>query len=142
MSKQNYEVIWLVRRLFRALADKSGERLKPLDITAADRAVMEFLHPDLELSVPAIAERYQVSRQHVQTTVNALMDKGLLRASPNPRHKRSPLISLTSKGRRLFDSVMDADLRTVDALFADIPAADRQATLRTLKSLLEALQEK
>lgn len=141
MSNRNYDVVWLVRRLFRALAEKSGENLQSLGITTAERAVMEFLYPEEQLSVPEIAERYQVSRQHVQTTVNPLLRKKLLKTSSNPRHKRSPLISLTGNGRRLFDSVMSADLQAVDALFAGVPDRDRETTARTLKSLLKSLKE-
>jgi len=127
--------------LFRALAEKSGENLQSFGITAAERAVMEFLYPEEHLSVPEIAERYQVSRQHVQTTVNPLLQKKLLRSSSNPRHKRSPLISLTGNGRRLFDSVMAADLQAVNVLFAGVPDRDREATARTLKALLKSLKE-
>lgn len=141
MSKQDYEVVWLVRRLFRALAEKSAKDLRALGLSAADRAVMEFLYPDEHLSVPAIAERYQVSRQHVQTTVNPLLEKRLLKSSPNPHHKRSPLISLTTSGRKLFDRIMGADLRAVDALFEGISERDRTATARTLRSLLGTLKE-
>ena len=65
-----YQIVWLIRRLFRALAQKSDDSLQDLGISVADRAVMEFLQPDQKLSVPEIAERYQVSRQHVQVTVN------------------------------------------------------------------------
>ena len=100
-----YQIIWLVRRLFRALAQRSDESLQDLGISVADRAVMEFLSADERLSVPEIAERYQVSRQHVQVTVNNLLEAGILATNVNPRHKRSPLISLTRKGRGLFKTI-------------------------------------
>ena len=140
INNERYEIIWLVRRLFRALAQKSAENLAGMDISVADRAVLEFLHPDARLSVPDIASRYQVSRQHVQVTVNALLDKGLVATRDNPRHKRSPLISLTPKGRKLFGKVIDADTAVVDSLFAEIPRQDVEITLRTLNSLLNKLK--
>ena len=71
-----YKVTWLVRRLFRAMADQADAYLHDAGLAAADRAVMEFLYPDLELTVPDIARRYQVSRQHVQVTANLLLQKG------------------------------------------------------------------
>ena len=97
-----YEITWLVRRLFRAMGARADEYLSSLGISAADRAVMEFLHPDQALSVPAIANRYQVSRQHVQVTVNRLLESGYVQTTANPRHKRSPLILLTQEGSELF----------------------------------------
>ncbi len=89
-----YQIIWLIRRLFRALAQKSGENLSAFGISVADRAVMEFLYPEKKMSVPEIAERYKVSRQHVQSTVNSLLAQELVETQENPRHKRSLHIKL------------------------------------------------
>ena len=138
-SNHSYEIVWLVRRLFRALAQRSNENLVESGISAADRAVMEFLYPEESLSVPAIASRYQVSRQHVQVTVNSLLDKGLVVTRDNPRHKRSPLITLEPKGRELFARVLEQDRRELDRLLAGVPTADLRTTQRTLNSLLEEL---
>jgi len=137
---EGYEIVWLVRRLFRALAQKAGENLAGKGISVADRAVMEFLNPDARLSVPEIAARYQVSRQHVQATVNSLLGKGLVVARNNPRHKRSPLIALTPKGRKLFGAVLDADAAAVEALFADLPRDQVEITRQTLQHLFSKLE--
>lgn len=134
-----YQIIWLVRRLFRALAQRAGENLEGLGVSVADRAVMEFLYPDAALSVPQIAERYQVSRQHVQVTVNSLLDKKLVLTRENPRHRRSPLIVLSARGRRLFGDIIGRDGEVVDLLFSRIPPEDVLTTRRTLQSLLDEL---
>ena len=78
------------------MAAAADDYLEASGLSAAERAVMEFLYPDRRLTVPEIAARYDVSRQHVQVTVNRLVDKGLLRAETNPRHKRSVLLRLDS----------------------------------------------
>lgn len=135
----SYQVIWLIRRLFRALSQKSNENLEEYGISAADRAVMEFLYPEKMLSVPAIAEQYKVSRQHVQTTVNSLMDNGLVTARENPRHKRSPLIMLNAKGRKLFGVIIKKDEEVVDILFSRISNRNVRITRQTLQSLLDEL---
>jgi len=139
-DNSDYQIVWLIRRLFRALAQRSSDGLTDVGISAADRAVMEFLYPDQNLSVPEIASRYQVSRQHVQATVNRLLDAGLAVASENPRHKRSPLIGLTRRGNSLFAKIAKRDLDAIDALFERISKNDRQVTRETLETLLERLQ--
>jgi len=136
-----YEVIWLVRRLFRSLARESTDGLEDLGITAADRAVLEFLYPDASLSVPGIAERYQVSRQHVQVTVNRLLAADLVETRPNPRHRRSPLALLTPAGRRLFRRIRRREGKRVADLFAAIPDEDLGATRRTLAALYAGLND-
>lgn len=134
-----YQITWLIRRLFRTMGQKVGEYLAELGVSAADRAVMEFLYPDQGLSVPAIAERYQVSRQHVQVTVNSLQALGLVETQPNPRHKRSPLILLNDNGRALFEQFMLKDRQAIDDLFTGISSADRKQTRQTLETLLSNL---
>ena len=134
-ASPEYEIIWLIRRLFRAMAKAADAYLAAHGLAAADRAVLEFLYPDAALSVPEIASRYQVSRQHVQVTVNALLEDGFLETRPNPRHKRSPLIALTRVGRDLFAKIREIESRHVDALFADIPVEDVEATQRTLEAI-------
>lgn len=138
-ADENYQVVWLIRRLFRALAQKAGENLDQHQLSVADRAVMEFLYPQEQLSVPEIAARYQVSRQHVQVTVNALSKKGLLESKPNPRHKRSVLMSLSKKGGELFARILAKDKQTVRKLFSAVPPEDRKTTRRTLETLLKEL---
>ena len=140
MQSEPYQVIWLVRRLFRSLAHKSDELLEEFGISAAERAVLEFLYPDTRLSVPQVARRYQVSRQHVQVTANSLTDKGLIETLENPRHKRSPLIQLSARGHALFSRVLANDQQVVESLFSGLPAADLAATRRTLRILLDELE--
>lgn len=130
-----YEVIWLIRRLFRALAQAADGYLRVHGLSAADRAVLEFLYPEGALSVPEIASRYQVSRQHVQVTVNTLLGDGFLETRANPRHKRSPLIALTYVGRELFEKVRKIEAEIVDALFVDIPSDDVECTRQTLEAI-------
>ena len=134
-----YQIVWLIRRLFRSLALKSNESLQVHGISVADRAVMEFLYPNERLSVPEIAERYQVSRQHVQVTVNALLQTNLLDTENNPRHKRSPLITLTREGRSLFAQILSSDRAFVEQLISTIANKDVRATRKTLETLLEQI---
>jgi DNA-binding MarR family transcriptional regulator len=138
-ASELYEVVWLIRRLFRALSQKSSEMLEGRGITVADRAVMEFLYPDRRLSVPEIASRYQVSRQHVQVTVNVLLQGGMVVTEENPRHKRSPLIALSRNGRELFADILRQDEKTLEGLFSGVSTRDLHTTRRTLEALLQAL---
>lgn len=136
-----YRITWLIRRLFRAMGQRAEEQLSDRGLTAADRAVLEFLSAEDALTVPEIAARYHVSRQHIQVTVNGLIAKGLLAARTNPQHKRSRLIALTARGRKLFASILKEDLATIEEWFAEIPTAKRSDLRQTLESLLLRITE-
>lgn len=138
-DSEQYQIIWLIRRLFRALSQKSSENLEEFGISVADRAVMEFLNPDKRLSVPEIADQYNVSRQHVQVTVNSLLESRLAVTKENPRHKRSPLIMLNAKGRELFSEILEKDEEAVKILFSHVSKNNVQITRQTLQSLLKEL---
>jgi len=141
MSTDAYKVTWLVRRLFRAMADRADTYLRESGLTAADRAVMEFLYPEDALTVPDIARRYQVSRQHVQVTVNRLLKHGHLVQVENPQHRRSPLLRLSKEGRAAFEQIRQQESQLLDELFAEIEIADVATTRRTLQTLFGKLTE-
>lgn len=134
-----YRITGLIQRLSRAMGQKAGAHLQHMGIAAADRAVMELIYPDKKLSVPEIARRYRASRQHVQVTVNSLVAKGLAEAVENPDHKRSPLITLTEEGRAMFKTILHRHREVTEALFADVPPADRRQARETLEKLLNKL---
>ncbi len=137
---QSYEVTWLIRRLFRAMSARADQYLADAELTAADRAVMEFLYPHESMSVPEIARRYEVSRQHIQTTANALLGRGLLRSIENPRHRRSRLIRLSSLGRECFEEIRHNEGNDIAELFATITDESLATTEATLTSLLQQLR--
>ena len=136
-----YQVTWLVRRLFRAMGRAADQYLADSGISAADRAVMEFLYPDRQLSVPDIAERYQVSRQHVQATVNSLLEKGLVQTAANPRHRRSRLVLLHELGRAAFAEIRRNETAFIERVFADIRTEDLQTTHDTLQAIYRRLDQ-
>ena len=136
-----YKVTWLVRRLFRAMAEHADAYLDASGLTAADRAVLEFLYPDVRLTVPDIARRDQVSRQHIQATANHLLDIGLVRREENPRHKRSVLLRLSEPGRATFAEIRHNEAALLDDLFSNVEIADVATTKRTLETLLDRLSK-
>jgi DNA-binding MarR family transcriptional regulator len=140
-SDRRYEITWLVRRLFRSMAKAADSYLRASDLTAADRAVLEFLYPKARLSVPEIAGLYQVSRQHVQNTVNRLLAKGLVVTGVNPRHKRSPLILLSELGQRAFAEIRRNETALIERVFKDVGGDDLQITGNTLRSLLDKFND-
>jgi DNA-binding MarR family transcriptional regulator len=119
---------------------RADQYLADAELTAADRAVMEFLYPHESMSVPEIARRYDVSRQHIQVTTNALLSRGLLRSTDNPKHKRSRLIELSDPGRECFKEIRHNERDEIAELFAAISDESLATTKATLTSLLRQLR--
>lgn len=60
-------------------------------------------------SVSQLASMRPVSRQFVQRLVDEMVAGGWVEANPNPRHSRSPLISLTETGRGAIAAMQEAE---------------------------------
>lgn len=134
-----YQLIWQTRRLFQKLRSTSDGLLEGTGINASQRAVLEFLLQQHPQTVPEIARDKSVSRQHIQTVVNDLLDLGLIKVVENPAHKRSSLIEISSKGKALFESVKKKEATFIKKLEKQFSQKDLTTALRTLKSLDEHL---
>ena len=76
----------------------AGEQLdRPAGLTVAWWQVLGAVLPR-PLNAAGSAREMGITRQAVQRVANRLIDDGLLEASPNPAHKRSPLLSPTPAG--------------------------------------------
>lgn len=138
---EQYQITWLIRRLFRQMAQTADSYLESLGINSGERAVLEFLSNEQTLTVPQIAENYGVSRQHIQVTVNHLLELGLVAYEPNPAHKRSQFVVLTDRGIQLFAEITERDAQAVTQLFGNISKRDYQQTRETLQHMLNNLSQ-
>jgi DNA-binding MarR family transcriptional regulator len=57
------------------------------------------------LTVPGVARRLGVTRQHVQRVANDLVADRLATFDANPDHRRSPLLRLTPQGHEILDEI-------------------------------------
>ena len=70
------------------------------------------------MTVPAVARYLGLKRQSVQTTVNQMIEKGLVKAEDNPDHKKSYLVSMTQEGNKSLARVNNYQ-KTLTELFVD-----------------------
>jgi DNA-binding MarR family transcriptional regulator len=68
------------------------------------------------LTVPQIARRLGVSRQHILRLTNDLAAEGLVELIPNPDHKTSPLVNLTPTGRETLATINTVATASNDAI--------------------------
>jgi DNA-binding MarR family transcriptional regulator len=90
--------------------------------TASHRGVLESLATHGPQTVPALARSRPVARQHIQVLVNDLVAMGLVETRPNPAHKRSSLVDVTTGGRRRFDAIRRAESRALKSIQLSVTA--------------------
>jgi DNA-binding MarR family transcriptional regulator len=84
-----------------------------------------------------MARARRVTRQRIQSLVNALAKVGLVESISNPASKRSPLISLTQTGAGTIAQMRRAEGRNMQV---DTGEEKLRAAARTLSHVREALE--
>ena len=138
-AEQMYELVWRTRRLFQQLRISGDELLQGTGINASQRAVLEFLNLRQPQTVSNMARERNVSRQHIQTVVNDLLALGFVEAKENPSHKRSPLILLTTDGKKLFRKITQKEARILEVLAKEFNENNVTTTIDTLMALENCL---
>jgi DNA-binding MarR family transcriptional regulator len=96
--------------------------------TLGMRAVLEFLAREGPATVPGIARSRHVTRQHIQTLVNGLLEQKLVELRDNPAHRRSSLVGLTPAGAEAIRRVKQKEARWLARHdFGVSPSAVKQA---------------
>ncbi len=112
-----------VRECFNRLKGLAERLQADLEVSAPERAVLEALARGGALTVPEIAARRGVSRQHVQVIMNALIDRALVTQRANPAHKRSPHFALSDAGSRLFAAMRTREAAILEQLAGELETA-------------------
>ncbi len=139
MSDGIEELLDEVRLLWHAMI-QAGERLHENErVTLGMRAVLEFLERHGPATVPHIARSRRVTRQHIQTLVNALVHMKLVALGTNPAHRRSALARLTPSGQRSIARMRRRERRFFDATDLARKADELRRAAETLRSVRNAL---
>jgi DNA-binding MarR family transcriptional regulator len=130
-----------VRLLHHRLAQAADELHEPTGVSAPSRAVLEYLDRHGATAVPDNARNRYVTRQHIQTIVDQLADRGLVARATNPAHRRSPLVELTPDGATTITSMHERERALLDARLAGIDddaVCAAAAVLAAIRSALDA----
>ena len=133
-----------VRLLYQSLIQIGEEIHQGSNISMGMRAVLEYLDRNGAATVPQVARARRVTRQRIQTLVNALLAMNLVEHLPNPASRRSPLISLSTTGAA---TILDMrrregrklrEGREMNVLLSDRKILAAAETLSQLRLALEA----
>jgi DNA-binding MarR family transcriptional regulator len=134
-------VIDETRRLFHHLTNTAERAHADVGLTASQRAVLEALSRGGPQTVPQIARTKKVTRQHIQTIANALVEENLVETRENPAHQRSPLLVLTTDGEQCFREVQEREQTILTELSQRFRLADLETTARTLELASRLLEQ-
>ena len=135
-----FQIVWMSRPLMQAAEAAVEHGLQGTGLTVRMRAVLEILHRHGDATVPDISHRLDIKRQYVQLMVNETLQDGLTEHRANPRHKRSPLLTLTDTGCALIDATIAREMALMQRLSGEVSEADAEATLALVQTLTDRLK--
>ncbi len=144
MKQKQTEAFYPLSLSVRSLFHKMGNAVTALHegsgVSGGMRAVMESVITGGPQTVPQMARARPVSRQHIQTLVNELLPTGYVEYLDNPAHRRSKLVGITKKGRKLFLSLREREMEALSRLSMDVTVQELEDAGQVLSVLIERFQ--
>ena len=123
--------------LARALVAREEPALLAHDISMWGYVVLTALAEQPVRTQAALAQAINADKSRIIGVLDDLQQRELIKRQPDASDRRVHLLSLTPAGDRLRRSVEAAIRRSEEEVLAALPAGDRGAFLRSLKSLYE-----
>jgi DNA-binding MarR family transcriptional regulator len=128
-----------VRLLYQSMV-QLGERIhEDTNISMGMRAVLEYLAREGDATVPQMARARRVTRQRIQSLVDGLLGMSLVDRRDNPQSRRSPLVTLTPKGRRTIEQMRRREGRFISTAATEEDLATAARALREVRESLESV---
>lgn len=135
------DIMLMVFRLNGRLLDKGDDLVKTLGINSARWQLLGAVAlAGKALSAPQIGEAMGVTRQGAQKQLNKMVADGFFVPEPNPHHERSPLYSLTEKGRCTVEKTMGRQKVWATQLAEGLADDDLKRALNLLNRLHQRLE--
>ena len=123
--------------LARALVAREEPALLAHDVSMWGYVVLTALAEQPVRTQAALAQAIGADKSRIIGVLDDLQQRELIKRQPDAADRRVHLLSLTPAGDRLRRSVEAAIRASEEEVLATLPAGDREAFLRSLKSLFE-----
>jgi DNA-binding MarR family transcriptional regulator len=134
-SEERPDLGAMVVRLGRALIAMEEPILAAHDVSMWGYIVLTALRAEPTRTQAALARAIGADKTRLIAVLDSLQDRGLIARAPDPADRRVHLLDLTDAGRDT-QAAIRADIRAAEnRLLAPLPAADREAFIRTLRAL-------
>lgn len=124
-----------VQRAARALARRFDDAMRPLDLTNGQFSLMMALNRPKPPAMTAVAALLAVDRTTLTAALKPLERRGLIKVTIDAADRRSRLMTLTQKGRRLLARAVPVWERTHRKVEGLLPHGDPDGLRNNLRAL-------
>ena len=125
-------LLWLTRALIDA--EHPGARA-PTTSRCGPTRCSRLLATGPTRTQAALAQAIRADKTRIIPVLDDLQERGLIERRPDPDDRRVRLLAITAAGRRVFTRTRAGIRAGEERVLALLPAADRRAFLRALRTL-------
>jgi DNA-binding MarR family transcriptional regulator len=132
-------------RLMRHLLESTGRdffvALEAAGISFTQVKCLMVLSDEAKpVSVKDLSDRLGLSVPAVSRAVEALVKRGEVKRAEDPRDRRSKLVSVTARGRRTYERLLEVRLAAVGRFTATLEPGEREALAAAVAPVVERLE--
>ncbi len=124
-----------MQRAARALGRRFDEALRPLGLTNGQFSLLMSLNRPEPPPMAPVAALLALDRTTLTAALKPLERRGLVRIKPHPGDRRSRILLLTAKGRRLLARALPVWTSTHREIETQIPLGDPETLRVNLRAL-------
>jgi DNA-binding MarR family transcriptional regulator len=128
----------LLRRAQQLHAAVFAEAVSDADLTTPQFAVLAELHSSPKIDQVRLSQRLAIDRSTIADVAGRLEERGLIRRQRDRRDARRNVLSLTPKGRALYERTLPEVVEVGRRLLEPLAPADREHLLRCLAQVIAA----
>lgn len=123
------EAFWALSHALRRL---SRESVAPLGVTPAQARAIGILHRHPGQRISALSERLRIAARSGTEVIDALQERGLVERTPDPDDRRAILVTLSSQGEQLAESLRQTQAAWAERFFDRLDESDRRELARII----------
>lgn len=136
LSHLPYRVLLLAKMIDRVTSQHVRDRAA---MSLAEWRVISHVELMKQCSAAEIAEAAFVDRSEVSRAVAALESRKLIQRDPNPRNRKSSLISLTPEGKAIYAMVREERTHMYEEWLEDLSSEDRAQLDTALRTVMRRI---
>ena len=109
------------------------ETMKVGGLTSSQFAVLEALYNKGDLRICEIIEKILTTSGNITVVITNLEKNELIIKYPDPEDKRSMIISLTDKGRKIMDDIFPKHVENINEIFSILTIEEKLELKKILK---------
>lgn len=131
----NLKVVIGISRANQAIQKQSAVTFKEGGLTTAQFAVLEALYHKGTLTIQEIIKSILSTGGNMTVVINNLEKEELIERHANPEDKRSSLIEITQKGKKIIEEIFPNHLQSLKEEFKVLTIEEKQDLITILKKL-------